>query len=75
VGTPIAFEGLSGAPGLFESALEDLPNLVIRMIAAQETTDAARARVAAQNAWLAEHHGRALIIDQWRKVLACVNDR
>jgi len=75
VGTPIAFEGLSGAPGLVEAALESLPGLVIRMIATPETAAAVRARVAAQHAWLAEHHGRPLIMDQWRKVLACVNHK
>jgi hypothetical protein len=74
VGTPIAFEGLSGAPGLFEAGLEDLPNLVIRMIGVPETDRAARSRIAAQRAWVAEHHGRPLIIDQWRNVLACVNN-
>ncbi len=73
-GTPIAFEGLSGAPGLLEAALEDLPNLVRRTIATPETVDSARSRVAAQHAWLAEHHGRPLIVEQWRNVLACVSD-
>ena len=72
-GTPIAFEGLSGAPGLLEAPLDVLPDLVARIIAAPESADAARSRVAAQHAWLAEHHGRPLIIDQWRNVLACVN--
>jgi Glycosyl transferases group 1 len=72
-GTPIAFEGLSGAPGLLEAPLDGLPALVTRIIAAPESADAARSRVAAQHAWLAEHHGRPLIVDQWRNVLACVN--
>jgi Glycosyl transferases group 1 len=72
-GTPIAFEGLSGAPGLLEAPLDGLPDLVTRIIAAPESAEAARSRVAAQHAWLAEHHGRPLIVDQWRNVLACVN--
>jgi glycosyltransferase involved in cell wall biosynthesis len=73
-GTPIAFEGLSGAPGLLESSLAGLPDLVTRIIAVPETAEAAQSRVAAQRTWLAEHHGRPLIQDQWRNVLACVNE-
>jgi hypothetical protein len=73
-GTPIAFEGLSGAPGLLEEPLDGLPDLVTRIIAAPESAEAARIRIAAQHAWLAEHHGRPLIVDQWREVLACVNE-
>ncbi|HVC03670.1 MAG TPA: glycosyltransferase [Candidatus Acidoferrales bacterium] len=73
-GTPIAFEGLSGAPGLLESSLAGLPDLVTRIIAIPETAEAAQSRVAAQRTWLAEHHGRPLIQDQWRNVLACVNE-
>jgi hypothetical protein len=74
-GTPIAFEGLSGAPGLLEAPLDGLPDLVTRIIAAPESAEAARSRVAAQRAWLAEHHGRPLIQNQWRNVLAFVNER
>jgi glycosyltransferase involved in cell wall biosynthesis len=74
-GTPVAFEGLSGAPGLLEAPLEGLPALVTRIIGAPESADAARSRVSAQHAWLAEHHGRPLIVDQWRNVLACANER
>jgi glycosyltransferase involved in cell wall biosynthesis len=75
VGTPIAFEGLSGAPGLLEAPLEGVPDLVARIIAAPEPADATRARVAAQHAWLIEHHGRPRIVAQWRNVLARVNGR
>jgi len=74
VGTPVAFEGLGGAPGLFEAALEDHADVVNRLIAAPETVDSERSRIAAQHAWLAEHHGRPLIVEQWRNVLACVKD-
>jgi Glycosyl transferases group 1 len=72
-GTPIAFEGLDGAPGLEAAPLEGLPDLVARMIATPETADVTRSRVAAQHEWLNVHHGRPLIIDQWRNVLTCVN--
>ena len=72
-GTPIAFEGLSGAPGLLEAPLDGLTDLVTRIIATPESAAAARSRMAAQHAWLAEHHGRPLIVDQWRNVLACMN--
>jgi|GEM_PF-2763568 len=73
-GTPIAFEGLSGAPGLLEAPLDGLIDLVTRIIASPESAAAARQRVAAQHAWLAEHHGRPLIEKQWREVLACVKE-
>lgn len=72
-GTPIAFEGLDGAPGLVAAQLEGLPDLVARMIATPEPADVAQSRVAAQHEWLNLHHGRPLIIDQWRNVLTCVN--
>jgi glycosyltransferase involved in cell wall biosynthesis len=72
-GTPIAFEGLSGAPGLLEAPLAGLPDLVARIIATPESAEAAQSRATAQLAWLAERHGRPLIVDQWRNVLACLN--
>lgn len=74
-GTPIAFEGLDGAPGLVEAPLDVLPELVARMIGAAETATVTRSRVAAQREWLTLHHGRPLIIDQWRNVLTCVNGK
>jgi hypothetical protein len=43
------------------------------MIASPETDDVAKARAVDQHEWLNLHHGRPLIIDQWRNVLACVN--
>ena len=73
-GTPIAFEGLSGAPGLMVAPLDRLPALVARIIADTETAEAARSRETAQRAWLIEHHGRPLIVDQWRDVLARVDN-
>ncbi|MFZ0130229.1 MAG: glycosyltransferase [Candidatus Dormiibacterota bacterium] len=71
-GTPIAFEGLSGAPGLLEAPLDGLPELVARIIATPESAEAAQSRVTAQLVWLADRHGRPLIVDQWRNVLACL---
>jgi glycosyltransferase involved in cell wall biosynthesis len=72
-GTPIAFEGLGGAPGLLEAPLAGLPDLVARIIATPESAEAAQSRATAQLAWLAKRHGRPLIVDQWRNVLACLN--
>ena len=73
-GTPIAFEGLAGAPGLLEAPLDGLPDLITRIIETPESGEAMRARAAAQHAWLADNHGRPLIVDQWRHVLACVKE-
>src|SRR5579864_64966 len=72
-GTPIAFEGLSGAPGLLEAPLAGLSDLVARIIATPESAEAAQSRATAQLEWLAQRHGRPLIVDQWRNVLACLN--
>ena len=68
-GTPMAFEGLDGAPGLHAAALDELPALVSRLIAATEPAAAADARAFAQRAWLDEHHGRLRVTDQWRRAL------
>jgi glycosyltransferase involved in cell wall biosynthesis len=68
-GTPVAFEGLAGAPGLYESELDALPDLVTRVIADVETEDQARIRSAGQLAWMAGHHGLEHVAEQWNEVL------
>ena len=72
---PSRSKGSSGAPGLVEAPLDVLPELVARMIEVPETAAVTRSRVAAQREWLTLHHGRPLIIDQWRNVLTCVNGK
>jgi len=68
-GTAVAFEGLDGAPGLFEASLRDLPGLVGRLASTKEPPGIAAERAQAQVAWMATRHGRTQAIDQWRAVL------
>ena len=72
-GTPLAFEGLEGAPGTFAAPLADLPALVARLAGATEETAMAEDRVAAQRTWMTQHHARGQAVDQWREALECLN--
>jgi hypothetical protein len=72
-GTPVAFEGLDGAPGLFEAPLDELPALVARLCDETESPQAMQRRSAAQLSWMECHHGRDHIADQWREVLRCLD--
>jgi hypothetical protein len=72
VGTPVAFEGLEGAPGLYEATLPNFRDEVVGLCVAPEPPDAAEKRVEGQKRWLEEHHGRARLAEQWRSVFACL---
>ena len=72
VGTPAAFEGLSGAPGLFVASLEELPALVRRLCEEHEDQRTAEERARRQRTWLEDHHGRAHVRAQWEEVLQCL---
>jgi hypothetical protein len=72
-GTPLAFEGLEGAPGIHAASLDDLPDLVARLLGATETAAMAEARGAAQQTWMSEHHDHGRAVDQWREALECLN--
>jgi hypothetical protein len=71
-GTPIAFEGLADAPGLFSADLQDLPALIQSLSATDEDASSKAVRTQSQLAWLELHHGRVHIAEQWRKVVACL---
>jgi hypothetical protein len=71
-GTPAAFEGLTGAPGLYPASLEELPALVGRLCRQGEDPALAMTRAQAQRAWLEEHHGRAHVRAQWQEVFRCL---
>src|SRR4029077_9043013 len=68
-GTAVAFEGLDGAPGLFEASMEDLPGVIAALSADIEQEDVARRRDLAQRSWMECHHGRGHIAEQWREAL------
>lgn len=72
-GTPLAFEGLDGAPGIFEAPLESLPALVAELVERGESREAAQQRAAAQTAWMERHHGRRHVATQWQEILQCLN--
>jgi hypothetical protein len=72
-GTPVAFEGLEGAPGTFAAPLPELPDLVAGLAAATESIPAAEQRTEAQRTWMSQHHTRAQAVDQWRDALQCLN--
>src|SRR6202043_2767089 len=55
-GTPVAFEGLEGAPGTFEAPLDELPLLVARLSTDIESEEEVQARAAAQRTWIECHH-------------------
>ena len=64
-GTPVAFEGLGGAPGLHAADLDQLPALVLRLLRAPATP----ASGCAARTWVEQHHGRDRVREQWRHVL------
>ena len=74
-GTPVAFEGLDGAPGLYAAGLGELPALVARLIADPEPEVIAEARATAQRSWLDEHHGRVHVTKQWQTALERLTSR
>ena len=73
IGTPIAFEGLTSAPGLISAPLDDLPDVIRRAIGGHESDVTASRRRSAQAAWLEATHGRRHVIQQWRSALQCLN--
>jgi hypothetical protein len=62
-GTPVAFEGLSGAPGLHVASLDQLCGLVLHLL------DAPPPARAPAREWVEQHHGRERVREQWRHVL------
>ena len=74
-GTPVAFEGLDGAPGIYCAPLDEQPALVARLISMPEPAEVAERRSAAQRAWIDERHGGTHIARQWRNALQCLSRR
>lgn len=72
IGTPIAFEGIEGCPGLTTASLADFCRAVEGLLEQPETVDEAAHRRAAQAAWLEAHHSSSRSKDQWRNVLRLV---
>jgi Glycosyl transferases group 1 len=71
-GTPIAFEGLTGVPGVHSAALDELPELVNLLCRENECDSVIEQRILAQHDWLEARHGREHVTEQWKKVLECL---
>jgi hypothetical protein len=71
-GTPTAFEGIDGAPGVLVAPLDELAAVVKHACQTVEDPRSAAARSAAQMLWVDKHHGRSHIAAQWREVLGCL---
>jgi glycosyltransferase involved in cell wall biosynthesis len=70
--TPIALEGIEDCPGTIVGPLDDLPYLIHKLLASEETPRERANREVAQQAWLESHHGREQTIDGWSAVLGRV---
>lgn len=72
VGTPTAFEGIEECPGLVSASLDDFPNVIRALLAADERPDERADRRAAQAAYLSVRHGAGHTRRQWGEVLRMV---
>jgi hypothetical protein len=72
-GTPLAFEGIEGAPGLYQASLDSLPVLIASLTKTTESPENADARASAQRAWIEHHHGRQRVGQQWQEILQCLS--
>lgn len=68
-GTPVAFEGLENAPGVYAAPLDSLAALVSRLARETETAESAGDRSLLQREWVASQHGRGGVAAQWKAVL------
>ncbi|MDA8066520.1 MAG: glycosyltransferase family 4 protein [Thermaerobacter sp.] len=69
IGTPLAFEGLEGAPGLFSAELQEWCAFMPEIMKQVENDGDRRSRQGRQREWLEARHGRQVIAEQWRSVL------
>ena len=66
-GTPVAFEGLDGAPGLLARELDELPRAILDRLGSGAVENEGLGRE--QRAWVEATHGPELVAKQWRFVL------
>lgn len=71
--TPVAAEGLSGAPGITVVELGGFQEAVMAWLLSPETAAAAATRATRQRLWFEERHSSAIIDGQWRAVLEQAN--
>lgn len=72
VGTPLAFEGISGAPGVVVSELEGFPDAVLAALAKKESPEERARRVEAQRRFVEAGHGSEPVDAAWQSVFQAV---
>lgn len=70
IGTPLAFEGITDAPGCIAAPLDELRERILREIRTAAATRYDATRMASQHAWLDATCGRPVVSAQWRSILA-----
>jgi hypothetical protein len=70
LGTPVAFEGLAGAPGVVIVSLAEFPRGLKTLLDTPEPADQAVERSRLQRSWLEMSHSHSHIVEQWRKTLS-----
>jgi glycosyltransferase involved in cell wall biosynthesis len=70
--TPVAMEGLEGAPGVRVAQLEDFPAQVRDFLERPEDGEAARRREQSQRAWIEREFGAERVLEQLREALRLV---
>ncbi len=71
--TPLALEGIEGAPGCHLAELHELTELVVGMLAEGEPVRDREVRQAAQKEWLEKYAAPHRIQEQWMAVLSRVS--
>jgi glycosyltransferase involved in cell wall biosynthesis len=70
LGTPVAFEGLAGAPGLVPVSLDEFPQRLEALLDHPEPTADAVERARQQRGWLEVNHSHSHVVEQWRTTLS-----
>lgn len=73
--TPVAMEGLEGAPGVHTAELEHFAARLLDYLSGCEDRDAARRRAQSQRAWVRARHGPEQVADRLRAALERVEVR
>jgi glycosyltransferase involved in cell wall biosynthesis len=70
--TPVATEGLDGAPGVLVAQLDDFPAKVLEFLNRPEDVEAAQRRAQGQRDWIEREFGSERVLEQLREALGRV---